>query len=89
MMPERQELLRFPSPFTLKVIGWDADEFQAAVVKIVRDHVSDLRDDQVSCRRSAGARYLAVTISFIAASQEQLDALYRELGRHKDVVMLL
>ena len=38
---------------------------------------------------SANGKYLAVTVTFTATSQEQLDALYRELSQHSRVVMLL
>ncbi len=71
------------------MIGRDTDGFEEIVVEIIRRHVPELRDDDVSTRPSSRARYLAVSVTFTATSQEQLDALYGELGAHEHVLMLL
>jgi putative lipoic acid-binding regulatory protein len=82
-------LLEFPTEFPLKAIGTDPLDFEQLVLEIVARHVPDLPAEAASTRLSGGGKYLAVTVTFTATSQAQLDALYRELGAHPRVVMLL
>ena len=82
-------LLEFPCEFPLKAIGRGPEDFEAFVVEIVRKHAPDLEADATTRRLSSGGKYLAVTVTFTAESQAQLDALYGELSRHERVVMLL
>lgn len=89
MSEEKTSLLEFPCVFPVKVIGKDSDGFRESVVEIVRRHVPDLSDDAVTTRSSSGGKYLAVTVTFLAQSREQLDAIYRELSRHEQVVYVL
>jgi uncharacterized protein len=88
-MTNRPSLIEFPTTFPLKAIGTGPDDFEAVVIDITRRHVVDLADDCTRTRLSGGGKYLAVTITFTAESQEQLDALYGELKEHERVVMLL
>lgn len=81
--------LEFPCSFPLKVFGKDEDAFESFIVGIVRKHVPELQEENVSSRLSDGGKYLAVTATFIADSREQLDALYMELSRHDRVLMVL
>lgn len=84
-----ETLFEFPCSFPLKVIGRGVDGFEDLVLPIVRRHVPDLDEDAVTSRPSRAGRYLALTITFIAESKEQLDALYCDLGAHERVVMVL
>ena len=88
-MSDPKPLLEFPCHFPIKAIGKDADNFQAIVVEIVRRHVPDLDDHAITQRPSHGGKYIAVTAAFTAESQAQLDALYRELTAHTQVLMVL
>ncbi len=89
MAQRRQKALRFPCTFPIKAIGKETDQFAAEVIEIVRHHVPDLNDDAMTLRHSGGGKYLAVTVVISAQNQAQLDALYRELGEHPQVLMLL
>jgi putative lipoic acid-binding regulatory protein len=80
--------LEFPAEFPLKAIG-TGDDFEAWVLALVRRHVPDLAQHSSVTRPSSGGKYLAVTVTFTARSQAQLDALYEELGNDKRVRMLL
>jgi uncharacterized protein len=86
---EQTTLLRFPCSFPIKVMGYAEDDFDSLVVSIVRKHVNDLYEAAVSSRLSQGGRYLAITITIDAQSQEQLDAIYHELSSHERVLMAL
>lgn len=81
--------LEFPCSFPLKVFGRNADNFEAFVVTIVRRHVPQLDKDAISSRPSKNNKYLAVTITFNAESQAQLDALYQELSDSQRIMMAL
>ena len=89
MNDTRKSALEFPCQFPVKAIGRDNDEFEAIVTEIIRRHVPDLSDDAVTTRSSSGGKYLSVTATFIAESQEQLDAMYYELSSHEQVLMVL
>jgi uncharacterized protein len=89
-MKERKPLgLTFPCTFPVKAIGVHSEDFAANVIAIIRRHAPDLRDEAVTRRNSGGGRYLAVTATIIATSQEQLDSLYLDLNHFDQVVMVL
>ncbi len=81
--------LEFPCRFPVKTIGRNTGNFEEIIVAIVRRHVPDLQDKEISSRLSRDGKYLSVTTTFIATSQEQLDDLYYELSRHELVMMVL
>jgi len=85
----RETLLEFPCVFPLKVIGRNVVEFEGEVFTIIERHVPEATREQVTRRPSVGNKYLALTITFVADSQVQLDALYLELNRHKLVLVTL
>ncbi len=85
----RKLLLEFPTEFPLKAIGAGPEDFEALVLDIVRKHVPDLPEGASTTRPSRAGNYLAVTVTFIAQSQEQLDAIYMELTAQPRVRMLL
>lgn len=82
-------LLQFPCEFPIKVMGRDADEFESQVVAIFERHLGDLDPAQVNARPSSSGNFLSVTVTFRATSQEQLDALYRDLTDHEAVLFCL
>lgn len=83
-----ESYLEFPAEFPLKAIG-TGDDFEAWVLQVVRQHVPELGEHASTTRPSSGGKYLAVTVTFTARSQAQLDALYADLGRDPRVKMLL
>ena len=89
MTPAQRPSFNFPCSFPLKAIGRGGEDFEDVVVEIVRRHVPDLDDDAVSTRSSEPGKYLSVTVTFMAQSRAQLDALYRELSTHEQVLILL
>ena len=79
----------FPCSFPLKAFGHDRDDFEALVVSLVRRHVSADEELVVSSRQSHGGKYLAVTVTFVAQSRQQLDGVYLELSQNERVLMTL
>lgn len=79
----------FPTPFPIKILGRRSRGFAERVLEIVRAHAPDLADDAVEMRVSREGAYLGVTVVVNARSREQLEALYRDLCDHPDVVTVL
>lgn len=86
-MSEGQEtLLEFPCRFPIKAAGRAGEGFDALVVEIVRSHVPDMSEAAVTSRQSSGGKWVSVTVVIEARSKDQLDAIYRELSAHDNVV---
>lgn len=79
----------FPTIFRLRVIGINQDDFATFIMMEVRKHVPDLNEDGIETRPSHGGKYLAVKVSFVAESREQLDAIYAHLNAQERVIYLL
>lgn len=82
-------LIEFPCHFPIKIMGLHCSEFEIAVLEIIRRHSPDLAEDAIRSRPSKGNKYLALTITIVATSREQLDNIYRELSAHELVTMAL
>jgi len=93
--PEKQEplatasLLDFPTAFPIKIMGRREGGFTKAVIEIVLRHAPDFAPGTIETRPSREGKYLSLTATVNATSQQQLDALYRELCDHPTVVMVL
>ena len=95
-MPERNDKpleaavgLAFPTVFPIKIMGRRETGFTKAVIEIVIRHAPDFMPGTLETRPSREGRYVSLTATVNATSQEQLDALYRELCDHPSVVMVL
>jgi hypothetical protein len=89
-MSEQQDtLLEFPCRFPIKVMGKAGEDFDALVVRMVRNHAPDLNEAAVSLRQSSGGKWVSVTVVIEATSKKQLDAIYRDLSAHEKVVWAL
>lgn len=82
-------LLEFPCEFPIKIMGARVDAFAQAVVDVVLRHAPDFEPASVEMRASSKGNYLAITCTIRAVSQDQLDALYRELTSHPLVKVVL
>ncbi|MEO8016557.1 MAG: DUF493 domain-containing protein [Pseudomonadota bacterium] len=87
--PEGEELLKFPVDYPIKVVARRVDGLRAAIDAIVREHVPDLTEAQVSERASNQQHFLAITYTINAQSKEQVVALANALQANKDVIMLI
>lgn len=89
MAEETTPAIKYPIPFPLNVIGKDEPDFEDFVIEIVRRHIPELLEENITSRLSNGDKYRSVKFLFIAESREQVDALYAELSSHKRVLMIL
>ena len=84
-----EELLKFPVAYPIKVVGRRSEGLRAAIDAIVREHVPDLTDDQITERASNQQHFIAITYTINAQSKEQVVALANALKANKDVIMLI
>ena len=63
--------------------------FAQAILEVVKAHAPDYDPTTVEMRSSREGKYLSLTITIKAKSQEHLDNLYRELCDHPMVSMVL
>ena len=89
MSEEKETLIEFPCDFPIKAMGRDDGEFEALVVKLIREHAPDLGEAAVTTRPSKGGSFLSVTVTVRATSQEQLDRIYQSLTDCEQVLMSL
>lgn len=89
MTDATSSLMEFPCEFPIKVMGKHSAEFRGLVVGLVEAHTGELQADRVSSRLSGQGRYVALTITVTARSQEQLDNIYRALTECEHVLMSL
>ena len=87
--PSRQTLIEYPCDFPIKVMGARVDGFAQAVIEVVLRHAPDFDPAGAEMRPSSKGNYLAVTCTFRALSQAQVDAMYRELTAHPMVKVVL
>ncbi len=82
-------LLEFPCDFPIKVMGREAPGFRDVAVEIIERHAGPVPEDAVREASSREGRFLSVTVTIRANSQQQLDDIYRELSNHEQVLVAL
>jgi putative lipoic acid-binding regulatory protein len=70
-------------------MGIREDGLVHAITLIARQADPTFDAATIELRESKGGKYLGVTITVTATSREQLDALYRALGAHPMVKVVL
>lgn len=86
---DRQTLLNFPEKFPIKIFGLDNDAFAEVVKTIIANHVDENDVLAWHSNPSKQGKYLAVTVTIMARSQLQLDAIYLDLTANAQVKMAL
>lgn len=84
-----ETLLEFPCDFPIKIMGVNSAEFEAEVIRIVREHAPNLGEGAIRQNPSAKGTYLALTVTIRAESKDQLDNLYRALTASEHTKMVL
>lgn len=88
-MENKDSLLEFPCRFPIKAMGRSNSGFEALALAIVRRHVPDFDAQSMRLVASRQGNYLSATFTVEATSQQQLDALYRELTACDELLMVL
>jgi putative lipoic acid-binding regulatory protein len=87
--PAPETLIEYPCDFPIKVMGLTQQGFAQAVMEVVLRHDPDFKPATMEMRSSKNARYIGLTCTVRATSREQLDALYKDLCAHPQVLMVL
>ena len=86
---EIESVIAFPTAFPIKILGRREGGFTSAVLEIVKKHAPDFAPGTLETRPSREGKFVSLTATVNATSQQQLDDLYRELCDHPTVVMVL
>jgi len=89
MTDQPENLLVFPCRFPIKVMGREAPGFYKTAVELVEKHAGNVDPDDIRNAPSSKGNFVSLTITITAESQEQLDAIYRELSDHEQILVAL
>lgn len=84
-----ESAIEFPCEFPIKVMGRNSAEFRATARALVEKHSGAVDDDAVQESLSRNERFVSVTVTITATSQQQLDNIYQDVTDHEDVLMAL
>jgi uncharacterized protein len=87
-MTSENQILQFPCSYPVKVMGLNNEAFTSVVVSVFRKHMNPA-EFSYSTRPSSANKYLSITVTFMAQSKEQLDAIYQDLNDEDLVLMTL
>jgi putative lipoic acid-binding regulatory protein len=87
-LPPLEELMDFPSTYTIKVLGSAAPDFALRIHEIISAHASDSIEPP-DVRASSKGRFVSVNITFITTSVEHLHAIHRDVKAADGVKMIL
>lgn len=88
-MTEEQSPLQFPCSFPIKAMGITSAELDIRIVEIIRRHVPDIQEGAVTSKPSRTEKYTSVTVTILATSRQQLDAIYQDLSDAPEVLVAL
>lgn len=86
---DNKALITFPSRYVLKVTAIATEMRLETLLAIVKPHVPAIAATDITVKNSSQGKYVSFSVSFMAESQEQLDALYRDLTARKECVFVL
>ncbi len=84
-----ETLLEFPCEFPIKIMGKETPEFHTLARALVEKHAGLLADSAIQSSLSRNGRFVSITATINAQSQQQLDEIYHALTAHDDVLMAL
>ena len=85
----QESAIEFPCEFPIKMMGRDTPAFRETMRTLVEGHAGAVDDSRVQSTVSPNGRFVSVTITITATSQQQLDAIYHDVSAHADVLMAL
>ncbi len=82
-------LLEFPCEFPIKMMGHDREAFHATARAIIEQHAGAIDDDAIRLAASRNGRFVSMTVTIQAKSQQQLDAIYVDLSASDEILVAL
>jgi len=89
MNQEEAPHIEYPCRYPIKVIGEDVDDYSNAIIRIIRVHAPDLKDEDISFRPSRHGKYLAVNVIIVAHGEKQIEAIFNDLKASGRTAMML
>ncbi len=84
-----ESIIEFPCEFPVKMMGRDTPKFHAIAISLIEIHVGPVSDTAIKINTSGKGNFVSITVTITATSQQQLDAIYRDVSGHEDVLMAL
>ncbi len=84
-----ETLLEFPCDFPIKMMGRDTPEFRELARELIEKYTGPLDNNAIQSTLSRNGRFVSITATVNAQSQQQLDDIYRAISAHTDVLMAL
>jgi uncharacterized protein len=89
MSEQPLELFNLPGDFSLKVMGRDNEAFELLVLETIVKAGCKLKENALSKRSSQKGNFVAITITFYAEHETQVQEIYQILNNHELVLMTL
>lgn len=83
------EVMQFPMTFPVKVMGLNVESLPGELADIARARFKNFDEKLTTIEYSRTKKYMAVTLTVVAESREQLDDFYRALVGHANVKVVL
>lgn len=81
--------IEYPCRYPIKVMGPNADDFPALVHEIGERHADPIPLSDVRVRESRNGRWVAVTLTIVARSEAQIEAIFTDLKATGRVTLTL
>lgn len=88
-MPEDERALSFPTQFPVKGMGGIQSDVKAVMCRVLSELSVEYTESNIKLTTSSSGKYESVTITIIAQSREQLDAVYETLAAQDEILMTL
>ena len=84
-----ESAIEFPCKFPIKMMGRNLPEFRITARALVEKYAGTVDDKAVQESLSRNERFVSITVTITATSQQQLDNIYQDVSNHTDVLMAL
>lgn len=71
------------------MMGRDQRAFREAAFEVIERHAGPVPAAAVKESSSRAGRFLSITVTITATSQQQLDDIYRDLSAHEQILVAL
>ncbi|MCX8514650.1 MAG: DUF493 domain-containing protein [Burkholderiales bacterium] len=86
----KSQLLQFPCDFIIKIMGLNTAEFVTDIAAIITEHYELFNPDiHLVTKQSSNGKYLSISVTIKAQSQQHLDNIYISINKHKLVKFVL
>lgn len=85
-----EDVLKFPCPFVIKIMGTNVPELTSEVAAIVSRHSAEFEPERdMTFKPSSKGNYVSINATIEAKSKQQLDDIYTDLNKHNLVKITL